>query len=477
MRGRRRGRLVRHLPLALLFGLTALIPVGEGAGAQVPLRFEATIEPFEASVETSSFPAFDRKGQPLERTRWRVVSGSGNDRENYLASTATGMLLDFGGEWLRFSEDFGRTWSSVLPDEAFRDWYSYEGAVAAAPGGDVVAVGQDSPIDGVLRSLTFKYEAEEELWLYGFAESHFPLVDRPTVGVIPGPITIGSTTVPYISVMRSGLFVKSPFVLSFDGLNYFLPSVRDVDQASSVPRKEPLEVDEWAELDWIQPHELLGLTPYGRGKALAEKPWWGTVGLGEHVPRTVFDPSSLRWSRYDFPSDQGPPQNDVLAETGLVAQGRTLADSDGNLHHVSLGRRSFDYLLSKDGGSSWTKVTVPLPRGYRVEPPLEIQKSFDVSGKFDRSAVVVHAIESDEPLTTRDLLFKLSTAGAAPRLITMHKMGRPGYGCLLGGAEVDGAAAEGVCDFPSVTFLSDGTVALSFTDPDHREPAIAIEVR
>ena len=443
----------------------------------MPMPLKAIIEPFDARVETLSFPTFDRRGRPQEPSRWRVVSGTGNDRENYLASTGTGMLLDFGGEWLRFSEDRGRTWSSVLPDQEFLDWYSYEGAVAAAPGGDVVAVGQDAPHDGVLRSLTFKYDAEEDVWLYGFAESHFPLVDRPTVGVIPGPISVGTTTVPYISVMRAGLFVKSPFFYSFDGLNYFLPSVRDLDHATSVPRKDPLEVDRWAELDWIQPHELLGLTPYGKGKALAEKPWWGTVGFGEHVPRTAFDPTTLRWSRYDFPSDEGPPQNDPLAETGLVAQGRTLADSDGRLHHISLGERSFDYFLSDDGGAQWTKVTVPLPTGYHVEPPLEIQKSFDVSGKFDRSAVVVHAIESEDPVVTRDLLFRFSTAGDKPRLSAVHKVGRPGYGCLPGGVDVDGAAAEGVCDFPSVTFLSDGAVALSFTDPQHREPAIAIELR
>ena len=55
-------------------------------------------------------------------------------------------------------------------------------------------------------------------------------------------------------------------------------------------------------------------------------------------------------------------------------------------------------------------------------------------------------------------------------------MGKGGYGCLPGGVDVDGALAEGVCDFPSVTFLSDGRVAASFTDAQHREPAIAIEL-
>lgn len=461
--------------------ILCLLPVGSLAEAQVePPRFAATVERFrDAHVSETTFSTLDRKGRPAGRTRWRIVTGTGNDRENYLASTSDGMLLDFGGEWLRFSTDDGRSWSSVLPDPEFSNYWSYEGAVAVAPDGDVVAVGQDAPHAGALRAMTFKYEAEEERWYYGLAESHFPATDRPSVGVIPGPFTVSGQEVPYLAVMRAGIFVKSPFIYSLDGLNYFLPGSRVVDQTSSSSRTGPLEIDRSAALDWIQPHELIGLTPYGEGKALAEKPWWGGYGLEDQMPRTIFDAATLRWSRYDFPSADAPPQQGVVAnptELPLGERGRTLVDSDGKLHHISLKEKSFEYLFSRDGGETWTKTKTRLPNGYAVSLPSEAQKSLKASGASDELAVAIHAVAGVKPLVTQDLVYRFSTRGPIPKLKRIHVIGKGGFNCLPDKRAFEGETPDAACDFPSLTYLPGGRLAVSFTDSAHREPALAIQI-
>lgn len=458
-----------------------LLPVASLAEAQVELpRFPATVETFQdAHVREAVFPTLDGKGRSAGRTRWRIVTGTGNDRENYLASTSEGMLLDFGGKWLRFSTDDGRSWSSVLPDRDFSDYWSYEGAVAVAPDGDVLAVGQDAPHAGALRSMTFKYEAEEDRWYYGFAESHLPATDRPSVGVVPGPLTVAGQEVPYLAVMRAGLFVKSPFIYSLDGLNYFLAGSRVLDQTTSLPRTGPLEIDRSPTLDWVQSHELIGLTPYGEGKALAEKPWWGGYGLEDQMPRSIFDAATLRWSRYDFPSADAPPQEGVLAdptEWPLGERGRTLVDSDGKLHHLSVKEKSFEYLFSRDGGETWTKTTTDLPKGYAVSLPSEAQKSLRASGALDEIAVAIHAVAGVKPLVTQDLVYRFSTRGPIPRLKRIHVLGTGGFSCLPDHRAFEGETPDAACDFPSITYLPGGRLAVSFTDSTHKEPTIAIQL-
>ena len=453
-------------------------------GAQIPPKHEAVVEPFAAHVSEASFPTLDPTGKPLGRTRWRVVAGTGNIRENYLASTESGMLLDFGGEWLRFSEDEGRTWSSVIPTEEYMNWWSFEGAVAVAPGGDVVAAGQDAPASGVFRAMTFKYEADVKKWFFSFAESSAPAFDRPAIGVLPGPFEIANQTVPYISVLRGGiLFGKSYWTYSLDGLNYGLVNARFVDGMASVPVTEPLEVDRWPELDWIQSHDLIGVTPLGRGKALAEKPSVGVWETEAHAPRTILDPTTLRWTRYDF-SPEGPPPSTIVNCVDeiewpdcLASEGRTLADSRGNLHHVvfSWEENSILYWFSSDGGATWRKVKTPLLDGYEAPFNAGLDKTFRVSGAHHKTAVVVHTIKSRDPLVTQDLVYEFSFRKGPPRVKRIHVLGDGGYSCFPDSTAAD-LTAEGACDFPSVTFLRGGRLAVSFTDAAHREPAIAIEL-
>lgn len=472
---------------AVLLTAVTLLPattIGRPAGARIPVRFDAMIEPFEeASVEEIAFPTFDAQGRKLKATRFRVVSGTGNDRENYLASTEAGMLLDFGGEWLRFSEDEGQTWFSVLPAPELRDWWSYEGAVATAPGGDVVAAGQDALVSGVFRALTFKYEAGVDKWIYSMAESSSPFLDRPAIGVLPGPFEIAGMTVPYVSVLRGGFFsTKSYWTYSLDGLNYDLANSRFADTATGLGSSGPLDVEPWAELDWIQPHELIGLAPYGPSKVLAERPSIGAFDTESHAPRSILDPSTFRWRAHEFPKD-GPQQTtatecaETVSFSCLASEGRTLGDSKGNLHHVSLQKDRLVYLFSRDGGETWSSSETPLLDGYSVQKSnSELYKSVKVSGAENTSVVVVHAIKSQDPLTTKDLVYRFSFRGGHPKVNKIHVLGRGDFSCLVGGVSVSGGKPQASCDFPSITLLEGGRFAVSFTDATHREPAVAIEL-
>lgn len=470
------------LGLALLIA-GATVPLGPHADAQLPLKFDAVVEPFDAPVKEASFRTFDGSGRPLAQTRWRIVKGTGNDRENYLASTGQGLLLDFGGEWLRFSDDEGKTWSSVLPTEDFSDYWSYEGSVATAPGGDVVAAGQDAVLDGVFRAMTFKYEAAPDKWFFSLAESSSPIMDRPAIGVVPGPLNVGGTMVPYISVLRGGvLLTKSYWSYSLDGLNYDLVNSRLLDSVTSRVNREPLQVDKWDELDWLQSHDLIGIAPLGRGQALAERPSIGAFDTESHAPRGIFDAATLRWRPHEFDVG-GPPQTSVSNCVDGVAyppcmasEGRTLADSRGNLHHISYGDDGvIGYWFSRDGGATWDKTTTPLLEGFSAPFNAELSKSFKVSGKHYTTALVVHAIDSEEPLVTQDLVYVFSFRNGLPRVRRIYALGNGDYSCFPGGTNAR-LVAEGACDFPSITFVRSGRIAASFTDSDHREPAIAIQL-
>lgn len=468
--------------------LVALISVGGGPAKTgelppLPLRFDAIVEPFDAKVEEFSYKRFDAKGRPMPDVTWRVVSGTGNPIENYLASTARGTLLDFGGEWLRFSKDEGRTWSSVLPPEELREgWFSFEGAVATAPGGDVVAIGQDSPNNGAFRAMTFKYEAKEDAWFYSFAESSSPVMDRPAIGVLPGPFQIAGQSVPYVTAARAGVFAtKSYWTYSLDGLNYVLPNSRFMDAASNTSSSGSLPIEPWRELDWIQSHDLVGIAPLGEGSALAERPSIGAFDTEAHTPRTVLDPSTLRWRSHDF-GDEGPPTTGAShcvdganSPPCLTSEGRTLADSRGWLHHVSYGEEGITYWFSSDGGKTWGQTVTQLLDGYSVPNNANLMKSFKVSGAHNKTAVAVHAFTDRKAMKTQDLVYIFRIKRGRPQVHEIYVLGEPGHGCLPGGIAGVGGGGD-ACDFPSITFVRGGRIAVSFTDLLHKDSTVAVQL-
>ena len=470
---------VASLPQVALPERPVMAPSGSPlTGAEVQLLEKAVNSgvqpalevPFpEAVTERLTFPTYDARGREKGTTDWRVARGTGNGAENYLATTKEGVLLDFGGEWLRISRDEGRTWTKVIPDGPLGELTSNlaEGTVAVAPDGDIVGVGWFVTAGDLI--LTFKYEADTEEWRYSVTRLGMAGFDRPSIAVLPGPFTIGGQTVPYVSVLRGGFLAFKPTFYSLDGLTYTTPRNRAVESLVSEV-KGPLDIKPWKTLDWMQPHDQTGVTPLGPGQAIAGR---GILDFrDEIVPRSILDPGTLRWSRYRFP-DGGPPDPEI-EEVILDSDGRLLADSTGALHHVQVtdeGSR-ITYMLSRDGGATWSEKSFPIFRGFHVDP---YYRSLSVSGKHQTAVLVVHAVVQDDPLVTRDVVYRFDTSGATAKVEKIYVLGEGDFGSWGGGTET--IEKDTQMDFSAIALLPDGRIAVSFTDYRHWEPSIAIELK
>lgn len=425
----------------------------------------ATVAPSaNAALHEASYPTLTPAGRPAAPTRWRVISGTGNCCENYLASTRSGMLLDFGGDFLNYSTDQGRSWSEVFPADTSFIGETSEGAVAVAPGGDVVGVAW-FPYRGDL-VMPFKYDAASDEWSYTTMKLHQRFFDRPSVAVIPGPFTFGISEVDYISVLRGGSEgIKSPWFFSFDGLNYFVPNSRLFDETTTQPIRGRLLVEPWDELDWLQPHEQIAITPLGRRRALAGRPTFGSIEDAAHLTAqfSMFEADTMRWREFEFAGD------------ALPRYGRLLADSRGRLHYVSAASPAhIDYLVSSDGGRSWESTGIDLPAGFKLPESAAYQAhyytAFQVNGGLGVAALAVHA-QHAETLDTQDYVYKFDVRGAMPKLAKIYLVGAGDDN-----ATSDRDASPEVFDFPSLALLPGGRIAVSFTDAAHKDPAVAVEL-
>src|SRR3712207_6069950 len=104
-------RFSAKLSIAVL-ALAAVAATALGQTAGIPAR---TQDYNNAQIEEVDYPVLDAANNPVGDATWRVVRNTGNCCENYLAATKQGQLLDFGGTYLRFSNDKGETWKEVRP--------------------------------------------------------------------------------------------------------------------------------------------------------------------------------------------------------------------------------------------------------------------------------------------------------------------------------------------------------------------------
>ena len=414
-------------------------------------------EPTDVTVSTLTYPTLNADGDRVGATRWRVVAGTGNCCENYLAATKDGKLLDFGGDFAHVSNDLGKTWTKILP--APLRLSGGEGAVAVAPGGDIVGMGWylSTMPDQVV---PFKYDASDERWYFTVTKLHQPFYDRPTIGVLPGPFTIAGQEVPYISVLRGGLGLvsKTPWFYSLDGLNYVVANSKLTDQVTGTPVRGWLDVPRWDELDWIQPHEQAGLAPLGRGQTLGVLPSIPDTFDETTEPLTIFDDKTMKWSSFSFPNE---------SFEGPVYGGRFAVDSRGRLHYVLVDNEVV-YKMSSDGGRHWTTAVAPLPDGFKMDSPY--YASMKTNGRLGITAIAVHAVNVEG--NAQDLVYKFATGSRTPRLQKIY---------LVGDGDLDTSAgitstASARFDFPNIALLPGGRIALSFDDQRHRSPAIAIEI-
>jgi hypothetical protein len=419
------------------------ILAGGRSGPTVGLQ--ADVVDHIATVSEETYPVLDAAGEPAGKQLWRVVFGTGNCCENYLASTPEGRLFDFGGDYLYFSDDEGLTWKRVEPADPVPNFG--EGAVAVAPNGDIVGVAWN-PYYGD-RLVPFKYEAKEETWYYTATKLHQPFFDRESLAALPGPFTFAGETYPYIVLLKGGYPAKDPWLVSLDGLNYFVPSSKFLDQMTAEFTTGYLDFRGTPAHDWLQTTYQTRLAALGKSQAISGLGGYAEDGLSHRWG--VLD-SEIRWSSFEFKGAR------------LPGNGNILTDSQGRLHYVAGTRKATIYMMSANGGRDWVKEKIAVPKGSQGTPDVD----FRANGKLEVTAIAAHI--HDKKGNSRDYVYKLSTANDRIRLLKTYLVGD---GKLVTGSGVTSSAPR--FDFSTITLLPDGRVVLSFIDGEHRTPTLAIE--
>lgn len=225
-----------------------------------------------------------------------------------------------------------------------------------------------------------------------------------------------------------------------------------------VPVSSYLDVPQWRELDWLQSHEQAGIVPLEKGRALGVLPSIPDVFDETADPMTIFDPETLKWSSFTFPNE---------SFDGPTYGGRFAVDSRGWLHYVHVDRQVV-YRMSSDGGRHWSTAAMDLPEGFSMHGSYYV--SLKTNGAWGMSVVAVHA--QGPTGDAQDLVYRFDTDGSTPRLQRIYFVG---LGDLDTGAGLTSTASERF-DFPTVTLLPGGRIAVSFGDSLHRDPAIAVEL-
>ena len=421
--------------LLLLVAATALV-VGlavRSADADPAAVLEATVVPVQREAVKRSYPSIDHGSLPGPEddrqgtTKWRHVASTGNCCENYLTATRQGRLLEFGGTYVRISDDRGLTWKQVQP---LTPLVNGEGTVVMAPNGDILGIGWDPYSGDHLQS--FKYEAFSGKWFYNELPLHTPFYDREWITVVPGPFSIDGQTVPYISFLRGGYPSKELYLWSSDGLDYTEASSKFIDGNGQTPVNKWLTTKPDPSFDWIQPNSNTGLTPLGGGAVLARPDQGGWA---------LLDPATLTWKPYRYGNGQTP-------------QGRHQVDSAGRIHNVIAGGNSFDYRISSNGGETWNTLRVQLPAGLSIE-----HWDFRANKNAGVAAVVVHAAKAGG-VADQDLAYKLDIRTDQPALKRSYTIGLGDVNSTAGVQNTLGSRL----DFETVTILPGGTIAISFLD-------------
>lgn len=416
--------------LTLAGVVTALIlPAGAG-----PLDSVPTKRPVSTSVWSRSYATRLPDGTAGPAKTWTVSRGSGNGPENYLASNAAGLLVNVGGG-VRVSENGGLTWSQVITTRAGSE---NEGAVAAAPNGDIVAVEWGAFSGDRLQS--YKYTAATNSWLTSEVPLHAPFFDRPWIGVIKGPFTTPTGgSAPYLTVLRGGYPSKDLWLYSFDGLNY-----EDAGNAGLESRylgataSGTLPVTADPDLDVVQAHHQSKVTSLASGGL--------GFGPGCFVARTRADAS---WDCVELPDE-------------IARADRVLVDARGWIHAFHVSGGYVRYLVSSDGGATFIEEAVAFPDGLRM-----VEFDVKASASAGLAALVVHGQGTG---TDQDFVLRWDITAAEPQYLGAY---------LLGNGDQDfGAGITSTLprfDFTTITFLPGGKIAASFAGAEFRSVSIAIE--
>lgn len=421
--------------------LSLLVLLAPTVQAQDPTVQPVDTQEITDSVDSqaTTFPLVTPDGASMGETGWTVIQGTGNCCEHYLATTPNGRILDFGGTFIKYSDDRGRTWHQVQTPVPY---VNGEGAIAIAPGGDVVGVGWD-PYSGD-QLFAHKYEADEDQWYYAPIPVHTPFHDRPWISVVPGPIETETGTSEQ-AVILDGWPTHQAFLASLDGLHYdqMTNQHAPLDAGSQAPPVDPTPL-----LDASQPHLEAAVKPLGGGYAIGP-----SLGGCEDDQQGILEPDLLwRCQDTDLPTD------------GL------LTDGQGRLHHVqpASDEGTITYRTSEDAGETWTTREIELPDDHVVGPGNGLDMA--INARLGQSIIAVRAVDETTD-THQDLIVRLAfETGTIEHVETLFL----GAGDFRFGGSATSTAPR--FDFPSVAMLPDGRAVAAFGDANHTDaPALAIE--
>lgn len=443
-------RFRRTLVLAVLVsGLVAATGASPAASRPIVRDLEPTAVSLPSTIR--SYPAFDAARQPTQDVSWRVVRGTGNCCENYVTTTRDGWIVDFGGTYPYFSTDGGVRWQVVRPPTPL---LSGEGAVAVAPGGDIVSVGWDPYSGDHLQA--FKYTAATKKWQYAEAPLHTPFYDREWISVVPGPVTVNGETVPYATIIRGGWPSKDVLYYSSDGLRYLAAGAKQLGSMAGNVASGPLDTAADAEADYWGSISVSRLLPLGNGRVFGGTDYLTLPASVDRCPTRLWvSDAQMNWACYTPPGDRVEWQ---------------ATDSLGHLHAVTWAvSGTLTYLRSADGGRTVERLPVPLPSGYDVTSPSFVD--LKVNAAAGVVAIAVHA-RHGESSTFQDMVIRLLLPGDGHPL-RLDRTLFVGNGDLVSGAGVTSSGPR--FDFTSLAILPDGRVVVSFNDKLHPRPALAIE--
>lgn len=439
-------RVVAVLTLVTMTSAAAAASAGSDVAA-----LPATVQSVRFPTSTESYRTFSADGSELAPSSFRVVSDSGNCCENYVASTPEGTLLDFGGTYIHFSTDDGRTWKRVKPDTPL---VNGEGTVAVAPNGDILGVGWDPYTGDHLQS--FKYDAAADQWLWAEQPLHTPFFDREWIAIVPGPLTIDGETVPYVSVLRGGWPSKDVYLISTDGITYTKPSAKHLDTAMTAAVTAPIEPVVDAQTDYGQTLTYTNLAPLGERSILSGREMLTGLSPSRCSTNVWLAGDDLRWTCHT-PSESPAVQWHAVDSAGRLHA--TVWSPDGSLR----------YLTSGDGGRTVQEVAVPLPEDYQVLS--DGHRDLKANAAAGVVAITAHARHMPTS-ASQDFVFVYRYAdGSTP---TLDRWYRIGLGDLRSGSGV--TSADPRFDFSNIAILPDGRFAVSFNDSRHLKPALAIEL-
>lgn len=424
---------MRRLPALAITASFAALAASFAAAGPTPDRPSAVITPataqkVAAAVHPASYAVLDARGRRTGTANWRWTDIGGDCCETYLATTAKGRLLEFGGVVPFYSDDRGKSWWKVTPTTPL---YNGEGALVAV-GDTIYGAGWDPYTGDHLQG--FRYTAKTKTWEMSEVPMHSPFFDREWITYAKGPFTIGGTAYPFVTIIRGGGVTKSLEILSGDGLNYSTPSIPSQEAKNTEPPYFVPKVVANPDADYWQPNPGTYTLPMTAGGVLLFKN--GTDNFP--CDAALLDQKTAKWGCVRLP----------WKPHGTVRQ-----DSRGWLTQVQASRQAVTVDVSTNGGRAWRSTEITIPEGRTLAGGAMDVK---VNGKLGIAAISVRA---DDARGGQDMVFVVDVKKPTPRFVRTYYVGRGDLKATSGLA-----SSSYRFDFCSVAILPDGKLAVSFDD-------------